>query len=127
MDITDIHQYCTLLPGATCDQAFGDDCVLYRIENHIFACIMIERFEHPLTVKLAPEYGIEVRERYYDVVNPAWHWNKKYWSEIDINRLPEKVIKHLICHSYNEVLKKLPKKVQARIPMLPEGLQPCED
>ncbi|MBR3860135.1 MAG: hypothetical protein IKJ18_09060 [Bacteroidaceae bacterium] len=39
--------------------------------------------------------------------------NKRHWNQIDLfGALPDTLIKHLIRHSYNEVVKKMPKRVR---------------
>ena len=39
--------------------------------------------------------------------------NKKYWNQLDLfGTLRDDLIKKLICHSFNEVVKKLPHKVK---------------
>ena len=53
----------------------------------------------------------DLRER-YTAVEGAWHFNKKYWNTIYLDRdMPDSEIKHWIHHSYREVIAKLPKKL----------------
>ena len=40
--------------------------------------------------------------------------NKKYWNQLDIAQLDDELFCHLVDHSYNEVLKKLPKKTRTK-------------
>ena len=64
-------------------------------------------------LKCQPEYAIELRERYPEIA-PAWHMNKKYWNQLNLfGDLPDTLIQSLICHSYNEVVKKMPKKLKS--------------
>nr|MCR5043608.1 MmcQ/YjbR family DNA-binding protein [Bacteroidaceae bacterium] len=44
---------------------------------------------------LTPETAIELRER-YDGVRPAYHMNKKHWSDLYLNELDESFIKEQI-------------------------------
>ena len=57
-----------------------------------------------------------VNHRYSDITG-AWHWNKKYWNQIAISRntVPDSLIRHLIDHSYDEVVRKLPLKVRKEL------------
>ena len=67
-------------------------------------------------MKCDPEYAIELRERYPDI-EPAWHWNKKYWNQLYLRgSLGNDFIENLIRHSYSEVVRKLPKAVRAAHP-----------
>ena len=54
---------------------------------------------------------------YYVDITGAWHWNKKYWNQIAISRntVPDSLIRHLIDHSYDEVVRKLPLKVRKEL------------
>ena len=40
--------------------------------------------------------------------------NKKYWNQLDIAALSDELFYSLVDHSYNEVLKKLPKKTRIK-------------
>jgi len=95
--------------------AFGPEHLLLRVCGKIFACMPLE---HPdgLTLKCAPDYALELRERYPDI-EPAWHWNKKYWNQLRLNgHLADNFILSLIRHSYSEVVRKLPKSVRESHP-----------
>lgn len=115
MNIESVREYCLGLPLVTEDTAFGYDVLLFRVCNKIFACLNLERPDL-CTVKCDPEYALELRERYADI-EPAWHWNKKYWNQLHLTgSLPEDLIKDLIRHSYSEIVKKLPKKQREATP-----------
>ena len=64
-------------------------------------------------VKCNPDRAIELRDK-YPQITPAWHWNKKYWNQLDIEQLPDALVCELIDHSYDEVLKKLPRKIREK-------------
>ena len=109
MDIEYLRIYCLSLPQCTEDMAFGEDLLLLRICGKIFACISLNGNGF-VTLKCDPNYAIELRELYPADIQPAWHWNKKYWNQVKIDgHLKEEFIKELINHSYKEVVKKLPK------------------
>jgi predicted DNA-binding protein (MmcQ/YjbR family) len=56
---------------------------------------------------------VELRESYPQIA-PAWHMNKKYWNQLEIAALSDELFYSLVDHSYNEVLKKLPKKTRIK-------------
>lgn len=115
MDIESFRDYCLSLPCATEDTAFGDDYLLFRVCDKIFACFDFNRNDY-FVLKCDPEYARELRDCYAEVM-PAWHWNKKYWNQISLNGLlTDDLILSLIRHSYAEVVKKLPKRVLAANP-----------
>ena len=46
----------------------------------------------------------------YSAIEPAWHFNKKYWNQHLYAALDDEVVMHLIDHSYDEVVKKFSRK-----------------
>lgn len=109
MNIESFREYCILKPGATEDFPFDETLLAFRVKNHIFACISLDN-PNLATMKCDPEYALELRDKYL-AVEPAFHWNKKFWNQIWFNRdVDDEMLKQLVDHSYNEVVKKLPKK-----------------
>ena len=112
MNIESVREYCLSLPQTTEDFPFDESTLAFRIEGKIFAMVDLEKTEW-FVLKCNPERALELRDRYMDI-SPAWHMNKKYWNQLNIyGALPDKLISTLICHSYNEVVKKIPKRVIA--------------
>ena len=64
-------------------------------------------------MKCDADYAIELRDKYPQIV-PAWHMNKRYWNQLDIAALNDELFCRLVDHSYEEVLKKLPKKTRVK-------------
>lgn len=115
MDIEQIREYCLSLPMTTEDMAFGEDCLLIRVCGKIFVCIGLAGEDY-FVLKADPEYTLDLRGHYTEI-KPAWHWNKKYWSQVSLcGNLRADFIQSLIRHSYAEVVKKLPKYVRVANP-----------
>lgn len=115
MDIETVREYCLSLPMTTEDMAFGEDLLLFRVCKKIFVCLSLDGEDY-MALKCDPDYAIELRDGYAEI-EPAFHWNKKYWNQLKIRgTLKSDIIKHLIRHSYSEVVKKLPKKVKTEFP-----------
>lgn len=111
MNIEEVRNYCLSLPHTTEDFPFDETTLAFRIEGKIFAMIDLENTQW-FVLKCEPEYAIELREKYPEI-SGAWHMNKKYWNQLNLfGTLHNELIKNLICHSYNEVIKKLPHKVK---------------
>ena len=109
MNIETIREYCLSLPQATEDFPFDETTLVFRVLGKIFACLDLERSEW-LTLKCNADYALELRESHSEI-EPAWHWNKKYWNQVNLNgMLEDDMIKGLVRHSYNEVVKKLKKQ-----------------
>ena len=113
MNIEEVRLYALSLPGTTEDQAYGADCVLFRIEGKIFLHIWLNAPEPTCAVKLPPEQGQTLRD-HYDGIRPAYHLNKVHWNDIFLNEIDGDVVKDLINQSYRLVLSKLPKRLRER-------------
>ncbi len=116
MNIEQVREYTLSLPEVTEDQPFGDDVITYRIGGKIFLCLWLTSSSHDtpdsqprFAIKLAPERNEALREQYTSVT-PAWHWNKKHWSDIYYTHIPEEPLKEWINESYTLVKSKLPKR-----------------
>ena len=111
MDIEIARDYCLSLPQVTEDFPFDETTLVFRIGGKIFAMMDLENTEW-FVLKCEPEYAIELREHYPEIA-PAWHMNKKYWNQLNLfGQLPDNLICSLIRHSYNEVVKKIPKTMK---------------
>ena len=112
MNIEELRNYCLSLKEATEDMPFEDEYLIFRVLNKWFAVIPLNDTELKISVKCDPAKAIKLREQ-YDCVDPAWHFNKKYWNSIVLNwDMDDEKVKFWIRHSVEEVVKKLPKKVQ---------------
>lgn len=117
MDIEQIRIYCLSLPHVTEDTGLGEEYLLFRVMNKIFACYGFER-DNYFVLKCNPDYAVDLRDKHPEITS-AWHWNKKYWNQIDLHgTLSDRMIKSLINHSYGEVVKKLPKRTVSEHPEL---------
>lgn len=114
MDIERFREICLSLPEATEDMPFDETVVVFRLKEKIFGCIALDKPEMGI-LKCDPELAIELRER-YPAIQPAYHWSKKYWNQILFDgSVSDDMIADLARHSYNEVNKKLPKKLRVEI------------
>ena len=106
--------FCNTLPEAVKDFPFDDNLLTFKIRGKVFA-IMSTKPEGWFVLKCDPEYSLRLREEWTEI-EPAWHCNKKYWIQLDLTgSLPDELIRTLIRHSYDEVVKKLPKRVQREL------------
>lgn len=118
MNVETAREYSLSKKAATEDMPFGDDFLTIRVMGKMFLCISFNTPDR-ITMKCDPDYAIELRY-HYNGVEGAWHFNKKYWNQVFLDRdLDDKLIKQLIDHSYDEVIKKFPKKLRAKYDALP--------
>lgn len=113
MDIEQIREYCIAKEATTEEFPFDDTTLVFKVAGKMYACMPLERTDM-LILKCEPSYALELRE-HYAAIEPAWHFNKKHWNQHRISEIEDNLLKHLIDHSYEEVLKKLPRKVRDEI------------
>ena len=120
MNIEEIRSYCLSKRGVTEDCAFGPDTILFRLCGKIFSCIDLHR-PHLVVLKSNEDEAIELRSRYQGIIG-AWHWNKRYWSEVGLDSdVPTEVIYGLLDRSYELVRSQLPQKTLYHFSGLPVG------
>lgn len=113
MDIESLRQYCLQKPFATEEFPFDDVTLVFKVAGKMFACMPLDKPDM-LVLKCDADYAVELRDR-HSAIEPAWHFNKKYWNQHIISVLDDDLLRHLIDHSYAEVVKKLPRKVRAEL------------
>ena len=120
MNIEQVREYTLSLYGVTEDQPFGDDIITFRLEGKIFVCLWIgsdiqdiKNSEPRLALKLAPERNEELRVQ-FSAVTPAYHWNKKHWSDVYYEQLEDPQVMEWIKESYHLVASKLPKAIRQK-------------
>lgn len=118
MDVEIIREYCLSKKGTTESFPFDDTSLVMKVMNKMFALIDLEE-ANSITLKCDPERAIELRER-YSGIEGAYHFNKKYWNGVYFDAdVDDKLIKELVDHSYEEVIKKFTKKLRAEYDALP--------
>lgn len=109
MNIESAREYCLSKKAVTEYSPFGDDSVVLRVMDKMFALIPLD-VSTRISLKCDPDYAIELREQ-YNAVEPAYHFNKKYWNQVWFDRdASDKLIRELIDHSYEEVIRKFSRK-----------------
>ena len=113
MDIESIRDYCLTKRAATEEFPFDDTTLVFKVAGKMFACMPLERPDM-LILKCDADYALDLREQ-HSAIEPAWHFNEKYWNQHRISELEDRLLISLIDHSYDEVLKKLPRKTREEI------------
>lgn len=119
MNIEEVRSYALSLPGVTEDQPFGEDNVTFRVEGKIFLCLWLGgdrqdwRGEPRFACKLPPDRNETLRQE-YEAVAPAFHWNKKHWSDVYYEQLTTPLVRDWIKESHDLVVSKLSKVLRAK-------------
>ena len=114
MNMEELRAYCLRKPGAEEGFPFGEEVLVFKVGGKIF--LLANLFEgNSLNAKCDPDLAVELRER-HEEVQPGYHMNKRHWNTVRIDGgLKTKEIREMIDHSYDIVVKALPKKVREGI------------
>jgi len=112
MNIEELREYCMSVKGAAECFPFDDTILVFKIMDKMFAYISIEPKDGVFRVNLKciSERSVELRER-YSGVERGHYANTLLWNAVSLESdVSNDLIKELIDHSVDEVVKKLPKK-----------------
>jgi len=89
----------------------------YMIADKMFAMYGRDKSgKDIITLKLNPDYGIELREHYKGIIIPGYYMNKYHWNSIYLESdLTEEFICKLVDQSYQLIFNSLTKKKQKEI------------
>lgn len=109
MNIEQFREYCLSKKGVTEDFPFDEVTLCLRVAGKIFAITGLDSEYFTVNLKCDPDFALELREQHPEV-QPGWHMNKKHWNTVDFEgALDERLLRQLIDHSYEMVLKSLKK------------------
>ena len=110
MNIEEIREYCLAKPGVTEGFPFGQDVLVFKVMNKMFALTRLEGVPPYVNLKCDPERAIELREQHEDI-KPGYHMNKAQWNSVYYTgSVSRKLVLELIDHSYELVVQGLKKK-----------------
>ena len=105
MDVEILREYCLAKKGATESFPFGEDTLVFKAKEKIFALVNLDG-DLSINLKCDPGLAIELRER-FSAVTPGYHMNKKHWNTIILDgTVPDKEVFSWIDHSYNLIIGK---------------------
>lgn len=114
MDIEIIREYCLAKPGVTESFPFGEDTLVFKVMDKMFLLISLNQPD-TFNVKCDPEKAVLLREE-FEEVQPGYHMNKTHWNTVSVRgRLKDKQLSEMIDHSYDLVVKSLPKSKQVQL------------
>lgn len=115
MDILELREYCLSKPHTEESFPFGPEVLVFKVAGKMFALVNVDNEEPSVNLKCDPERAIELREHHPEI-EPGYHMSKKMWNTVSLQGvLKNDFIKELIDHSYEEVVKTLPKKIRTAL------------
>lgn len=116
MHIDQLRDFCLSKKGVTEHFPFDDVTLVFKVMNKMFVLVGLDSWEkgdQKINLKCDPNWSLELRTE-FEGINPGWHMNKALWNTVTLNSsdISDEFAKKLIHHSYDEVVKGLPKKLQ---------------
>ena len=109
MDIEQFREYCLAKKGTFEDFPFDEMTLCMKVLGKIFAITGLDGERFSVNLKAEPDYGVELREQHPEI-QPGYHMNKVHWNTVDFEGgLDDRMLRHLIDHSYEQVVKTLKK------------------
>ena len=108
MDIDWLRKTCLAFPSVTEQIQWGYDLV-FKVGGKMFALAALDEVPPTVNLKCDPDLALDLRDR-YEQVKPGYHMNKKHWNTVEIGGgIPSVELRRMIDHSYELVVKGLPK------------------
>lgn len=116
MNIEQLYDYCLAKKGVEDTFPFDKDTLVFKVLGKMFVIAPLDKWdkgEASITLKCDPDYAIELRDR-YSCIYPGPYVSTKHWNTVDLytGEIAPKLMCSLIDHSYEMVVKGLPKKLR---------------
>lgn len=122
MNIEQLRAYCLSKKGTSDSFPFDENTLVFKVLTKMFVLAPLnlwDKGEATITLKCDPNYSEELRENYESIFAGPYVSNK-HWNTIGIYKgeLSPKLVRDLIDHSYEMVVKGMTKKMKKQL----EGL-----
>jgi predicted DNA-binding protein (MmcQ/YjbR family) len=115
MNRDQLRKYCLANPGTTAEFPFGPDAEVLKVLGKMFAIIPVQSNALSISLKCDPVRA-ELLRQTYEAIQPGYHLNKRHWNTITVDgSIPDDDLEELIDHSYDLVVKGLPKTQRERL------------
>jgi predicted DNA-binding protein (MmcQ/YjbR family) len=106
--------HCLGKKGVTEEFPFDENILVFKVMGKIFALLDVNTFES-VNLKVEPEKGVELRER-YQAVQQGYHMNKKHWITVLMDgSVSPKMLLKWTDESYDLVVSGLTKKQKSAL------------
>ena len=115
MNIEELRAFCLEKPMVTEEFPFDEVTLVFKVCGKIFALTGLDHLEFSVNLKCDPERAVELREQ-YDSIRPGFHMHKKHWNTVIVDgSFSDELFVDLINHSYDMVVRGLPKKLREKL------------
>ncbi len=113
MNIETFRALCLQLPATTESFPFDDVTLVFKVAGKMYALASLDSHPFSVNLKCDPERAVQLRADWPEDVKPGYHMNKKHWNTVIFEgNLPEDLLRELLKHSYDLVVRGLPKRVR---------------
>lgn len=104
MELDVFRQYCLAKKGVSEGMPFGEDLLVFKVLDKMFATLWLDPDQPTTNLKCEPDRAQELRVNYADI-RPGYHMNKKHWNTVGLlGDVPDPLIYQLIDHSYELIV-----------------------
>lgn len=118
MNIEQLYDYCLSKKAVTEHFPFDEDTLVFKVGGKMFCLTSLKVWENgtpSLNLKCDPEKAVELRAE-YDAITAGYHMSKVHWNTVAFHSdVDDKMMRELIDHSYELVLRSLSKKLRESI------------
>lgn len=115
MNIEEFRMYCLSKPKVTEAFPFDETTLVFKVCGKIFALTGLENIAFEVNLKCDPDRAVELREA-HEGIRAGFHMNKKHWNTVLVDgSFSDDLFRDLIDHSYDMVVKGLPKKLREQL------------
>jgi predicted DNA-binding protein (MmcQ/YjbR family) len=119
VNIEQLREHCLNKKHCTEEFPFDSETLVFKVLNKMFVIVPLDKWERgeaSITVKCDPTYTLELRAEYESIYAGPYVSNK-HWNSIAIYKgeLSQDFILELINHSYEMVVKAMPKKLRDKL------------
>jgi len=117
MDLHEIVRYCESKPAVTEDFPFDMDTLTMKVGGKMFLLADVNSDPPRINLKCDPVLA-EVLRKEYSAITPGYHMNKVHWNTVTIDgSIPREKVLWMIDHSYELVIRNLPRSIREEIPL----------
>jgi predicted DNA-binding protein (MmcQ/YjbR family) len=111
VNIEDLREYCLSFKATSEGFPFDEKVLVFKAGGKIFALCDIDSYDF-VNLKCDPDWALELRAE-HPGITPGWHMSKTHWNSVLVDgSIDRKLLKELIKHSYELIVKSLTKKAR---------------
>ncbi|MFF1481495.1 MmcQ/YjbR family DNA-binding protein [Streptomyces sp. NPDC058301] len=110
----EFRTFCLAFNAATEEFPFDSETSVFKVLGKMFALSNLGGTPLKANLKCDPDEAVRLRAE-YEAIIPGWHMNKRHWNTVDVDQLPDRLVRELIEDSYDLVVAGLPKAERLRL------------